>query len=335
MAVLPPTNLTFHIDSKDLDTVFRTANGGGSGVHTVIPTDGQTFSVWDDELDGITDYALFGGATGAGGSDVAIRITTPLMKHPCVDFRGAATNDTLIANLQPGGGSVKRLSEFVSVGAKTIAFALRPNTITGTATPPALGTSHCLIGNNGFFGCYMRDDGGTKKIYFRNVDASAPVESIEGVIGTGATWIVVFRHGGGNLKLTIIDATAAEVDSTDVPTGNSDFLLNVLTLGKDIGGGGYFDGRLGEMAMWSDEKTGADLTAIKDYFKEQWLTLDTTVIGSTIASGSTLFAPSVLATIEVLLATRASTATLFAPSVQALQIGGSFMGDMAGGIWVD
>lgn len=263
---LPTTNLTLHLDAKDVDTVFTTANGGGSGVHTGVPSDGATFQVWDDEGDGVSNVAFFGNAAFAGGNDPKIRIASPLMLHPCVDF-ATADGDNLVSQIQAGNGG-KALSNFISGSAWSVVIAIYPETI---ATTGGLTVSNdAIFGANGFFAMLVRDASGTKKVFVRSNDGLGNNVDIEGTIGTGDTWIVVARRDATHLKLTIIDSAGNEVSASNVAAAATSGLGNNLVIGRNTSSS-TFDGRIGELAIYNAELTGTDLNDAKDYFKANWL----------------------------------------------------------------
>lgn len=257
---LPTTNLTLHCDAKDTDQVFTTGNGGGPGVHTGTPGDGDLIDVWDDEGDGIADVALITQTTGPN-----YRIATPLMKHPCLDFDGSVS--VLTARDQADMAN-KASSSFIANNAFTILMAFWAESITTTSSSPY--NNHMLIGDSGgFWGLHLRDDTGTLKLQGYSFDGSEDFAEV--AVTTGATYIAVFQHSGGNLLVSVIDDTGTESGVASASSGNTTDLTNVMRLSRGFGAASFYNGRIGEFAIYNAVLTGADFTNAKQYFIDQWM----------------------------------------------------------------
>lgn len=260
---LPTSGLTLHVDMSDASKLFTTANGGGSGVHTGTTSDGSATQVADDQGDGIADVCLANTLNAP-----AARISTPLMALRCLDFDG--TNDKLTAFNQ-AVAVAKAASAFFAVGAKTIAIAFYAEAITtDTAT---VNQNACILnGGLSFGGCGLltRNVAGTKKLFFLNNDGSNDI--IETPCDSGRSYVAVARHSGTQIKLTLIDDTQTETNPADVSSGNTFDLGGTLLFGESASSVSYFNGRIGELALYNAEKTGTDLTDLKNYFIAKWLT---------------------------------------------------------------
>jgi hypothetical protein len=260
---LPTTGLKLHCRADRTNQLFKTYSG--TGTHTGTPVDGDAVEVWDDEGDGVTDVCLLWNTSATEAPNY--RSSSPLMKNSCLDFDGS--NDVLSSVTQTGG-AVKAISTLIANNAFTMMAAFWPEAIASTASN--VYDRECLMGDNGqFVGLFLGDAAGTKTLYGYNFDGS--VDSLSLPIATGRTWIVVFRHSGGNLKLSVIDDAGTETSASDVASGNTSDITNRLAVGRAALSARY-NGRIGEFAIWNtDLSTGSDLTDAKDYFKTQWLTL--------------------------------------------------------------
>lgn len=263
---LPTTNLKLHCDASDTGNLFTTINGGGSGVHTGTPADGDLVNVWDDEGDGISDVAL---TTNVAPDTIAPRYRsgTPLMKNPCLDFDG--TNDRFNSRNQADSANVV-LSSLITASAYTVIVAFWAEVIDSTATDGFDGNGLFGDGNSNW-GLSGWNDGGTRKLRAYNFSGADQNTSV--AISTGASWIAVWTHGGGNLDLTVIaDSTGTETNAAQVSSGDTDNISAVILVGRN---GGFHNGRMGEFAIWNVKLTGTDLTDAKNYFKDKWLTIGT------------------------------------------------------------
>jgi len=260
MPSLPTTNLTLHLDASDTDNLFKTVNGGGSGVHTGTPADGDAVQVWNDEGDGIADVAMI----GVGSNAAKYRSATPLMKHPCLDFDGSVDEFT---TRNQADSANHLISDLITNSAFTFAVAFYPEVIAST-NANTYDNDAIFIDTSGFVGLVTKDNAGTKEIRGYNWDGND--DHIDATVATGRSWCAFYRHGSGNLKLTIIDDTLTETSPSDVPSGNTGSVGGVMHLGSGFGGH-HYNGRIGEIAFYSAELTGTDLTNLKQYFADKWL----------------------------------------------------------------
>lgn len=258
---LPTTNLTLHCDASDTGQLFTTLNGGGSGIHTGTPGDGGAVQVWDDEGDGIADVALVYVTTG---TEPNYRSGTPLMLLPCLDFDGSADEIEVVTQM----GGAKAISTLLAAGAKTIAIAFYVEAATLNSGNPY--SNHILFGDTGqFLSLSVRTSGGVYFLQFYNWDGN--VDVVELSLNLSTSYVVVATHNGTNLTLTLItDNGGSETSATPVASGNTSSLSGSAGVGRG-GGGGYFNGRVGEFALYNAVLAGTDLTDLKQYFYAKWL----------------------------------------------------------------
>lgn len=259
---LPTTGLTLHCMADVTTHLFTTYSS--SGTHSGTPVDGNAVQVWDDEGDGISDVAVIYHATN---TEPNFRSSTPLMKNSCLDFDGSA--DWMEVYNQTGLAT-KALSTLIANNAFTLAAVFYPETISSTAAN-VYDNDALFADQGGYWGLFFKDESGTKKLYGYNFDGS--VDQIGATINTGHTWIAIFRHDSGNLKLTTIDDSGSETNATDVASGNTQLVSFAVNLGKSGTASAYYNGRIGEFAFYNVSVTGSDLTDLKNYFKDKWLTL--------------------------------------------------------------
>lgn len=272
---LPTTNLTLHGDASDTGKLFTTLNGGGSGVHTGTPADGNAVQVWDDEGDGISDVALIYPST-TSQSPTFRSGASALMKSGLTELDFDGSDDELQSWTQSGGGS-KAMSAMISASAGTMAIVFYAESITDTDAD--VYNNQALIGDAGnFCGLFVRDVSGVKKIRSYNWDGSADTGEL--TIATSRVYIAIWIHGGGNLDLIVIDDTGTET-STSVASGNTTDLANRFSVGRAGGASNCFNGRIGEFVTYTAALSGSDLTDLKTYFKDKWLSLGGGGSGST------------------------------------------------------
>lgn len=251
---LPLTNLTLHADASDADNLFTTFEGDGS--HSGTPVDGSDVQVWDND-NGIADVCLT--FPVSAGQAPQWRSTTPLMQLPCLDFDGAA--DTLRAFSQDGG-LVKAISNFIAADAFTILVAFRAESITDTGNHF---DAHALLGDlGGFVGISLRDNAGQKVLQCWNWDGNA--DSVDLNINEGESYVVMFRHESGNLFASLNGGSESSVAS-----GNTSDLSGQLCLGKTTLGSEFYNGRLGELAIYDAGLSGSNLSDAVSYFTDRWI----------------------------------------------------------------
>jgi hypothetical protein len=189
---------------------------------------------------------------------------TPLMLHNCLDFNGGR----FLKWYTQTAGAAKALSSAITNSAFTVIAAIYPQSIP-TSAANVYDTDPILADYGHFWGLFLRDLSGVKQVAGYNWDGTADVIAM--TITTGATWIVVFQHDGGNLKLSLIDASGTETSASNVASGNTTNLTNNLGLASTGGPSANF--RIGEFAIWNTALTGGtDLADAKQYFKDSWTT---------------------------------------------------------------
>lgn len=257
MPALPTTNLTLHCDASTATGNLYTTYVG-SGVHTGTPSDGNAIQVWEDEGDGIADVCLTYAGKAAGAAP-AWRSTTPLMKLPCLDFDGGS--DWLEATTQTG--TEYDASAFLSTTAKTILVAFRVDAIaTDSANswqnPPLV----CDI--DGYMGLHFRSTAGQPRVLAYNYSTADNNVSLD--ISLATSYVVTLRHASSVLYISLNGGSESSIASG--ATGN---LFGTLVLGKSFTAN-FYDGRIGEVAVYNTGLTGTALSDANAYFVQKWIT---------------------------------------------------------------
>ncbi len=254
MATLPTTNRTAHLDASNSDDVWDNYGPPPS----TSSTDGSNAERWD--LEGSTVNLGWSGNTANAPT---YRVTTPLMENACLDFNG--TSEYYVA-YQDDGATTIPMSDWLDVDGWTIAIAFWTEAVTADeASPwdnPAL-----LIDVGGFIGIHVRDSGGSdKQVYLHNFDGNSDVLSVSA--STGASHVVVAGIDGTNIFLTLDNGTP---EST-VASGNTQDITADIWVGRGYSGAGlYYDGRIGEVAIYDAALTGTALSDLNEYFADKWL----------------------------------------------------------------
>lgn len=252
---LPTTNLTLHCDASDVDHLWTTYDA--SGVHTGVPSDGSLVQVWDDEGDGVSDFCLI---NDVAGSEPIWRSSAPLMSRPCLDWDGV--NDVMGSYTQTGGG--KALSSFITASAYTLIVACYPEVVSHTGGIPL---GHAMLSDrNGVWGLYLRVVAGQRKVALINWSGAA-YETVETDIAADTSLVIMGRHEAGNLYISVNGG----VEVGPVAAGDTTDMTNVLELGK-VSGAQFYDGRIGEIAIYNAALSGANLTNAIAYFMTKWMT---------------------------------------------------------------
>lgn len=268
---LPTTDLTIHLYAGDTDNVFTTANGGGSGVHSGVPGDGDPVEVWDDEEDGeVGDFAFVHAVVGV--SEPTFRSTGSPMKHSCLDFDGVTGR--LISKDQ-AGSSDRNNGLFVTASAWTIIVAVYIDTIDVVESTPTYQLPSLFLDRAQYMGLFVADKGlgGGPQIWGYNWDTNE--DSIPFSIETGRTYIALLEHTGGNLTFTLIDDTGAESEDSTA-SGDTGSMTSPFLIGSQNGvATSFLDFKIGELAVYT-AGLGGNKDAVKQHFMDNWLTLGAT-----------------------------------------------------------
>lgn len=264
---LSTTNLALHVDIPGVDTVFENANGGGSGIHTNTPSgapaDGDLIEIWDDEGDG-----LYTGTPGVclrywnttTNRPVLRSTTSLLMSMANLSFDGS--NHNMRAALQDIS-TTRIASDFVGASAKTIIVAFYAEAITLTSANPY--ENHTLVADaTGFFGLHLRSSGGTKVTAYSFNGVGNDTHEIS--CSAGASHVVVMRHDASNLYLSLDGGS-----ETSTAAGATSNLGGDFAIGKSSGASSYFNGRIGEIAIYNAAITGSALSDSIAHFTSRWL----------------------------------------------------------------
>jgi hypothetical protein len=249
---LPTTNLTLHLDASDTDRLFTTWVNGGS--HTGTPSDGSVVQAWTVEADGSYQPA-HAAYEGSGGP--AYRSVTPLMLLPCLDFGASAMS--MVDNT--GINSYRNSSDFVSTTAKTIILAAYFEAIASTATDAY--DNEGVIGGNAWFGMFVKNDGGQRKVLWTAYDG-AWGDVAEQNISLATTHIICARHDGTNLYLSVDGGSEHTVANGTTSNNAGEFRIarSIGSLASNV--------RIGEIAVYNSALTGTPLSDAKAYFAAKW-----------------------------------------------------------------
>lgn len=274
---LPTTNLTVHWDASAGNGIYKTFVGGsppGSGA----PADGDNVEVIDDRADGsLTDFCFTFSSLGAEGPTYKSGASA-LMKSGLAELQWNGSSEYLTA-FNNAGTVQTAASAVISSTAWTIAGVCMPATISDTQTDPW--QNHALLSmGGGNVGISFKDVSGTPTLRAWCFDGAT--KEINATVGTNRNWIYVYRYDGSNLKLTVINDAGTENNPSNVASGNPTALTGLVRMGVYLttGGAAYFAGRDPERAFYNAELTGSNLTDLKSYFVDKWLT--GAVLGGTV-----------------------------------------------------
>ena len=244
---LPTTGLTFHADASVVTDLWKVETGGSFSSH---PADGEGTPYWDD-----VEHADIVAAETSAAPEW--RSGTPLMLLPCLDFDGAGDFYTLANN---DNTAAKALSALITNSAFTIMVSVYVDAIATNAANP-YDNDAIIADNGGFFGIHLK----TGNAVFYNWDGNA--DSIVLPISLATSYVLMFRHEGGNIYASLNGGAESSAAS-----GNTSDVSNTVRIGKNNGSGNkFFNGRMGEIAVWNVALTGSDLTDAHAYFAAKWL----------------------------------------------------------------
>lgn len=256
-STIPTTNLTLHVSSDVIGSLYTTYDSGGS--HTGTPSDGSAVQVWDDLGDGIADVILRMNA--ASSTEPAYRSTTPLMANPALDF---VTNDHMFTRNQNGTANVVA-SSFFTASAWTVAAAFYLEGVTANCTGASY-SGHTIVSANDYLGLSVCSNAGTPTIEAHNYDGTD--DSVGVAIATDRSYVAIGRLSGGNIELRVIADDCGTTDGTPAASGNTSSLTGVVNIGA---GGTALNGRIGELAFYSAALTGSNLTDLGSGLASTWL----------------------------------------------------------------
>lgn len=248
---LPTTNLTAHFDASDLSTLFKTFVSGGA--HTGVPADGDSVEVWK---------SLVGSTTQLRATNKPVyREATPLMALPCLDFASASSH---VMGAVDNSGSNLAGSVFMGAAAKTVIIACYPESAPAAQTSN-LENATILLGHSGYFGVMLGASGGECYAaggnYDGNYDATAFLSA-----PINASHVVMVRKDGSTLY-TCVDG----LSEVSAASGDTAAMFHIMTVGQGYFAAPFFNGRIGEIAVYDAALTGTDRSDAMDYFTSKWL----------------------------------------------------------------
>ena len=208
---LPTTNLVAHFDASDTDNLFTTWTAGGN---SGVPSDDDEVQAWEHEGDGSVGDRMWVYESTASNSP-RWRSVTPLMQLPCLEFDNEQPD---VYGLYSQSGGVGILSDLISASACTIAAAFRATGGSANSASPWL--NHVLFGELlGYFSLGVRADGGGN-FYLQLYNWDGNLDVVEIQINLFTNYVVIAKHAGGNLDLTLItDGVGSESSATPVASG--------------------------------------------------------------------------------------------------------------------
>jgi hypothetical protein len=249
---LPATGLTFHVDAS-VDTDLWQVNT--ASVFSDHPVDGEQVVFWDD-----VEHTAICLNTQAGTP--LWRQASPLMLLPCIDFDG--TDDRYVLENDVTGVD-QALSAIVTNSAFTMFFACHIEAATSNLTGAEF--NHCLLSDTGGYVAVSIRKSGTDeyRVMFLNYDTGS--REIQLAVNLSTNYIFMFRHEGGNIYASVNGGSESSTTS-----GNTGALTGIVRIGSAYNAGVFFNGRIGEIAIYNAALTGSNLTDAISYFTTKWIT---------------------------------------------------------------
>jgi hypothetical protein len=243
---LPSTNRTFHLDASDTDRLWKDLAA------TTHPTNGETVLVWDDEGD-VSPYAMIHALNGPSYSD------TGFNGRGCLDFDGS--NDVL-ASRTDNNSTAAAISNFIANNAAVIFVSfIMEGDAPGNASPHQ---NDAVIADNGaFFGLFLSTIGGVHSAAVSNYDGAFANASV--TISQNTKYVACIKHIGGNISIDINDGAL----TASTASGNTTSISQQLVVGRNTTP--FFNGKIGEVAIYNADVTGTDLSDAWDYFMNKWV----------------------------------------------------------------
>jgi hypothetical protein len=150
-------------------------------------------------------------------------------------------------------------SSFISASAGTIIAVIKPSTISKNSS--VLLENHSAFNNDGYFGIYFRNNGPTAYAY--NHDGTGDVAAVS-CPAAGTAGVYMWRHGSGNIELSVNDGTPASTASGNTSSlGGGIYLFGHLSTN-------YFVGRMGVFAFYNVALSAADVTRAVNLLRIQY-----------------------------------------------------------------
>jgi hypothetical protein len=150
-------------------------------------------------------------------------------------------------------------SSFISASAGTIIAVIKPSTISKNSG--TLSANHLALGIGGTFGIYFRNNGPTAYAY--NNDGVVDTAAVS-CPAAGTAGVYMWRHGSGNIELSVNDGTPASTAS-----GNTNSLGSGISLFGSLADD-YFVGRMGVFAFYNVALSAANVTRAVNLLRVQY-----------------------------------------------------------------
>lgn len=249
---LPTANLTGHFDASDTGNIWKFYQAG-TPYHNGVPVDADLVEMWEDD-DG-KDLTLYGVGTAP-----TWRSTTPLMSLPCLDFDGT---DDSCRFLVKSTVAPKTFSSLITASAFTILISFRVDAINTTTS--VITSNDALIAESaGYFGIHLRDDSGTYKVRVYNYDGTEDIINL--TISLSTNYVLMVRHESGTLYASLDGGSESSVASGDTQVTSGELVAGYSAFASAH----YFDGRMGEIAIYNVALSGSNLSDAIGYFTNKW-----------------------------------------------------------------
>ena len=260
---LPTTNLTFHAKADTNSDVWLNYQAGAP-YHNTNGAEGDNIAIWDD-ADGKAlsfEYPI----TVANGP--TYKVTTPLMPLPCLHFNGSSE---FLGLFNDDATAYKAMSDIWGVGAKTLLIAFYiESVVTNQAEANQNETifSDCArdsVADGGYFGLHLKNTGSGYKLIVYNWDGNT--DTVELDVELNTPYVATMRHNGTNLYLSLNGGS-----ESSTPSGNTTDVAGTPCIGRGyFSFNEFFNGRIGEIALYNAALAGTDLIDANSYFTDKWL----------------------------------------------------------------
>lgn len=255
---LPTTNLTLHVDASDTDHIWENYQAG-TPYHNTTPTDGGEVEVWDDD-----DGKDLNFQKEADPAKVPLwRSNTPLMELPCLDFDGS---DDFLGLWSLDGVTSKTLADIISASELLIIGSFYLEAVTGTGTDPF--TNEALLTDvGGYLTIAFRNNSGVYTAQFCNYDGTNDIVTLS--VNLATSYVFAFWHTGGSIYAELYTSSGL-VASDNVASGDTFARTGHVTIGKNYNATIFFNGRIGELAVYN-AYSGTDKATAVTYFTNKWV----------------------------------------------------------------
>jgi hypothetical protein len=253
---LPTTDLTGHWDSSDTDNLWKET---GMSTH---PADGDAVLAWNDEGDNsYTNAALFTYAGSSTNVPVYRAGAFPTVSLGCLDFDGA---DDRLACFTDAWGPFVGLNNYFGASAFTLFVSFVMEGASGTNAAASYNNTALFCDAFGqFIGLHVKSNAGVHTLMGYCWDGADKHADLTFALNT--PYVAMFRYGSGTITLDL-NNSGSPVTASAAPINTS----GAWWIGQGSVGGSYFNGKIGEIAMYSSALSSSPLQQAWDYFNVKW-----------------------------------------------------------------